>query len=126
MRMTFTQEEGLHLGGLTREFFYLLVEQMLSPQWGMFKVVCNRFHWFSEAPLSPKEEPQTQRQYTVLGTIVGMAVYNQVVLPIRFPLVFYKKLLKKPIGLADIAEIDPDLASSLQAVLDTKRQGGCF
>jgi hypothetical protein len=39
---------------------------------------------------------------------------------------FYKKLLKKPIGLADIAEIDPELASGLQAVLDTKLQGGRF
>jgi hypothetical protein len=43
----------------------------------------------------------------VLGTIVALAMYNSVVLPIRFPLLLYKKLCYQKIFLSDLAEVNP-------------------
>lgn len=33
------------------------------------------------------------REYNLIGTLMGLAVYNAIILDIRFPLVCYKKLL---------------------------------
>ena len=55
----------------------------------------------------------------MLGTLAGLAVYNGVTLPVNLPLFFYKKLLDLPTNkLGDISDIWPQLARSLQLILD--------
>ena len=38
-------------------------------------------------------------KYELIGILLGLAIYNQVLLDIKFPLVIYKKLLDRPIDL---------------------------
>ena len=58
-------------------------------------------------------------KFEMLGTLAGLAVYNGVTLPISFPMFFYKKLLDQPTNkLEDISDIWPQLARSLQLILD--------
>jgi hypothetical protein len=62
--------------------------------------------------------------YATLATIVALAIYNRVILPIRFPLLLYKKLLGKKINLRDVAEIEPVHANSLRGLREKRDSGG--
>ncbi|EAY17461.1 ubiquitin ligase, putative [Trichomonas vaginalis G3] len=103
--ITFKGEQGIDQGGVSREFFYLLTSQIFSPDYGMFTTI-NGYYWFSITPF------EDYSAYMMLGTAVSLAIYNNVVLPIRFPTLLYKKILGKPITLTDIGEIDPDFMKS--------------
>lgn len=117
LMVTFEGEEGVDAGGVTREYFNLLMEQLFSPEYGMFKLVNDKYYWFNPSSLEPPILFQT------LGTIVALAVYNDTILPIRFPLLLYKKLLAKKLKLSDVAELEPEVVRSLQSVLEMKERG---
>ena len=115
--VTFDGEEGADYGGLTREFFYKLSELAFSPDYGMFRYVNNQYYWFtvhSDADLS---------LYRLLGTVVALGVVNTVPIPIRFPLLMYKKLLGKKIILADLEEVDPYFVSAAKNMIEMKKNG---
>ena len=47
----------------------------------------DHFHWFNLDSL------ESEQQYHLIGILLGLAIYNNVILDIRFPLVVYNKLL---------------------------------
>jgi hypothetical protein len=117
LRIIFEGENAVDAGGPSREFLYLLAEKLFSPDQGMF-VVMGRFNWF--APTSFEED----RAYFLVGAVIGLAIHNGVLLPIRFPPIVYKKLItpiRRP-NLADFAEIDPEAAESLREILRMAEQ----
>jgi ubiquitin-protein ligase E3 A len=115
--VTFHGEEGVDAGGLSREYFHLLMGQLFCPDYGMFKVLNKKYYWFDGALI---DDPLL---YQTLGTIVAIAVYNNVILPICFPLLFYKKLLRKQITLVDLAEVEPEIVHSFKDMLKMKDKG---
>lgn len=64
--------------------------------------------------------------YRLLGIVVGLAVANEITLPIRFPKILYSQLIKtqQKVTMADFSEVDPVAASSLQSMINMKRDGG--
>ena len=116
-KVTFAGEEGDDYGGLTREFFYKLSGIAFSPDYGMFRFVNSQFYWFtviSEA---------NQGLYKLLGTVVALGVVNRVPIPVRFPLLMYKKLLGKTIILDDLEEVDPYFVSGVKNMKEMKEKG---
>jgi ubiquitin-protein ligase E3 A len=117
LMVTFTGEEAVDAGGVSREYFHLLVSQLFSPDYGMFKVVSGRCYWFNASSL---DDPIV---YRTLGTVVALGVYNEIILPIRFPLLLYRKILRRPIMLRDVAEIEPELVRGWTALRDMRDSG---
>jgi ubiquitin-protein ligase E3 A len=117
LMVTFRGEEGLDAGGVSREYFHLLTGQLFNPDYGMFKVIANKYYWFYGGPC---DEPVL---FCTLGTIVAIAVYNNVTLPIRFPLLFYKKLLRKQLTLSDLSEVEPEIVASFRQMLEMRDRG---
>jgi hypothetical protein len=115
--VAFRGEQGVDAGGISREFFYLLVNAAFSPAYGLFRQLPDGTYWFRHDVL------QTPIYFNVLGTIVALAMYNSVVLPIRFPLLLYKKLCDKKIFLTDLAEIDPELVAFFEQLREMKKNG---
>ncbi|XP_069609566.1 probable E3 ubiquitin-protein ligase HECTD2 isoform X1 [Ranitomeya imitator] len=126
LKVTFVGEAGLDLGGLTKEWFLLLIRQIFHPDYGMFTYhKDSNFHWFSSFKCDNYSE------FRLVGTLMGLAVYNSITLDIRFPPCCYKKLLSPPIvpcdqnipvGLAsvtldDLYQIMPELAHGLNELL---------
>lgn len=52
----------------------------------------------------------------MVGVLCGIAVYNSVILDVRFPHAIYRKLLRLPLGLEDL--IDEDVRKGLKTLLD--------
>ena len=97
-------EEGMDQGGVQKEFFQDLIDQLLDPIYGMFTYDTEtRFSWFNPASL------EHDSQFELIGTILGLALYNGVMLGVQFPRVMYKKLLDEPIVLDDIVKSFPVL-----------------
>ena len=60
----------------------------LVQEFGMFKYMeTTRTFWFSHLSIELKTE------YKLVGVVLGLAIYNGVILDLHFPPVVYKKLL---------------------------------
>ena len=58
-------------------------------------------------------------EYRLVGVLLGLAVYNDVLLDIHLPKVMYQKLLRgDKFKLSDVSSIDPLLCEGLQMLLD--------
>jgi len=73
----------------------------------MFVLKNERFYWFNHNSL------ECRLNFELIGSILGLAIYNSDLLELKFPQVVYKKLLgEKPI-LEDLKEFEPELFASL-------------
>lgn len=53
----------------------------------------------------------------LMGLVLGLAIYNRVLLDFPLPLPLYKKLLGQAVGLRDLEEMQPRLGRSLRQLL---------
>ncbi|XP_055153000.1 E3 ISG15--protein ligase HERC5 isoform X2 [Symphalangus syndactylus] len=111
--VSFSGEIGYDLGGVKKEFFYCLFEEMIQPEYGMFMypegASCM---WF---PVKPKFE---KKRYFFFGVLCGLSLFNCNVANLPFPLALFKKLLDQMPSLEDLKELSPDLGRNLQTLLD--------
>lgn len=118
LKVVFEGEEGVDAGGVSREFFYLNCNEIFSDKYGMFFRLKNGKYWFQWSTVAV--EPIF---FKTLGILVFLAVYNSIILPIRFPQLLYKKLSHKPLTLDDYEEIDEELVKSLKYLRVMKENG---
>eukprot|EP01128_Nolandella_sp_AFSM9_P000594 TRINITY_DN10744_c0_g1_i1.p1 TRINITY_DN10744_c0_g1~~TRINITY_DN10744_c0_g1_i1.p1 ORF type:complete len:791 (+),score=157.88 TRINITY_DN10744_c0_g1_i1:44-2416(+) len=114
LKVVFEGEEGVDEGGVRKEWFQLLVSELFSVKYGMFIADDEtRAHWFNQ-------RSQDFREFELLGTVLGLAIYNNVLLNLHFPLVVYQKLADPNWSptLEDLKDINPSLARGLQQLLD--------
>jgi E3 ubiquitin-protein ligase HECTD2 len=128
VKVTFAGEPGLDWGGLTKEWFLLLVRKIFQPDFGMF-VPCKEknTYWFNMASIDSESE------FHLVGILMGLAVYNSTILDIHLPPCCYKKLLSPPtppnrskigpvgvaeFGLHDLEQVMPTLSSNLRSLLE--------
>ena len=56
--------------------------------------------------------------FELVGTLLGIAIYNGIILDLHFPPVVYKKLQGYKTDLKDLNDVEPSLARSLQSLLE--------
>ncbi|RKP38869.1 hypothetical protein BJ085DRAFT_41826 [Dimargaris cristalligena] len=113
LHVKFADEAGVDAGGLTKEWFMLLLRDLFNPMHGMFTLdEESGLFWFNPASL------ETSDQYFLVGVVLGLAIYNSTILDVRFPLACYKKLHNASVGLRDLRELRPSLARGLRQLLD--------
>lgn len=113
LKVKFYGEEAEDAGGVRKEFFMLLLREILDPKYGMFKEYEEtRTIWFTENPF------EDSMMYLLIGLICGLAIYNFTIIDLPFPLALYKKLLKEPVTLNDLKDLSPTMANSLKSILE--------
>uniref|UniRef100_A0A3P9MXY5 HECT and RLD domain containing E3 ubiquitin protein ligase 3 n=1 Tax=Poecilia reticulata TaxID=8081 RepID=A0A3P9MXY5_POERE len=113
LKVIFDGEEAVDAGGVTKEFFLLLLKELLDPVYGMFThYKDSNLLWFSDKCFVE------QNWFHLIGIVCGLAIYNSTVVDLHFPLVLYKKLLDVSPSLDDFKELSPTEARSLQQLLD--------
>lgn len=112
LRVEFLGEEGIDEGGVQKEWFHLLVGELFDSKYGMF-ISDNetRTQWFNMASNDYDE-------FELLGKVMGLAVYNGVILDLHFPTVIYKKLVDCEPELEDLMQINPQTAKNLRGLLE--------
>ena len=115
IKVKFIGEQGVDEGGVRKEFFLLFIRQIFDPQYGMFNYnTKTRLYWFNHYTFEPKVK------YELIGIIFGLAIYNNIILDVKFPLVVYKKILGIKLNIEDMKECDPELYNNLKFLLNTK------
>lgn len=113
LKVKFAGEEAEDAGGVRKEFFMLLLKDLLDAKYGMFKhYEDSRAIWFAE------DSFESEEMYKLVGILCGLAIYNFTIINISFPLALYKKLLNEKPDLSDLKELSPPLAQSMQSILD--------
>ncbi|XP_047145857.1 probable E3 ubiquitin-protein ligase HERC4 isoform X1 [Hydra vulgaris] len=113
LKVRFRGEEAEDAGGVKKEFFLLLMKEILDPKYGMFD-----FYTESQVVWFKRKSFEDADMYMFVGMICGLAIYNSTMIDFPFPLCLYKKLLKKKINLDDFRGIQHEVAKNLQYLLD--------
>lgn len=113
LKVVFVGEEAVDAGGVRKEFFLLIMKELLDPKYGMFRYFeDSRLIWFSHKTFEDFD------LFNLIGVICGLAIYNLTIVELNFPVALYKKLLKRKPTLDDLKELMPDVGRSLQQLLD--------
>uniref|UniRef100_A0A5F8GBP2 Ubiquitin-protein ligase E3A n=2 Tax=Didelphinae TaxID=126287 RepID=A0A5F8GBP2_MONDO len=102
----FEGEQGVDEGGVSKEFFQLVVEEIFNPDIGMFTYdESTKLFWFNPSSF------ETEGQFTLIGIVLGLAIYNNCILDVHFPMVVYRKLMGKKGTFRDLADSHPEFVS---------------
>ncbi|XP_015134197.1 probable E3 ubiquitin-protein ligase HERC4 isoform X1 [Gallus gallus] len=113
LKVIFVGEEAVDVGGVRKEFFLLIMRELLDPKYGMFRYYEeSRLIWFSDKTFEDSD------LFHLIGVVCGLAIYNFTIVDLHFPLALYKKLLNKKPSLDDLKELMPDVGRGMQQLLD--------
>lgn len=119
-------EEGMDQGGVQKEFFGVLFEKLVSPDVGLFvQDESTRLCW-----IRPVMDHDI-RLYEMVGVMMGLSIYNGVIMNLQFPKILWKILVmpnealidvmaerQQLFTLEDLEEGWPDLGSGLLQLLN--------
>ncbi|XP_018525542.1 ubiquitin-protein ligase E3A isoform X1 [Lates calcarifer] len=109
----FEGEQGVDEGGVSKEFFQLVLEEIFNLDIGMFTYdEDTKLFWFNSSSL------ENEAQYTLIGIVLGLAIYNNCILDVHFPMVVYRKLMGKKGTYLDLSDSHPALYQSLKGLLE--------
>ncbi|KAM0679390.1 hypothetical protein BDAP_000257 [Binucleata daphniae] len=111
IKITFKNEEGIDSVGIRKEFFQLISEEIQEDE-ALF-VTKNNILWL-------KNNESRLLDYEIIGKLIAIALYNDVILNIPFPSLFFKKILDKEIHFLDISEIEPEIFCTLSNIKKMK------
>lgn len=119
LRIAFAGEVGVDEGGVKAEYFQLITKEILNPNLGMFLPKNNStIYWFNGNSFEPPIN------FEFVGTLLGLSIYNSILLDLPFPKIIYKKLLAKNDedlnSLEDLEEIEPDIKKGLEKIQATE------
>lgn len=73
------------------------------------------YHHLSRFNSAPFEN---EAQFALIGIIIGLAIYNNIILAVNFPMVVYRKLMGGHGSFYDLQDWNPTLYRSLKSILD--------
>jgi len=113
LMVEFDAEQGIDEGGLSKEFFQLIVEEIFNPDYGMF-IHCPESHtyWFNPSSY------ESCAQFTLIGIVLGLAMYNSVILDLHLPSVIYRKLEGKKGVFEDLKEFKQSVWKGLNDLIE--------
>lgn len=113
LKVHFLGEEGIDEGGVKKEFFQLIIKELFDPEFSMFiRYDSQQLYWFNPDTL------ESNVNFELVGMILGLAIYNSIILDVHLPMATYKKILGMPTGIKDLEEFNPGLAKGLKDLLD--------
>jgi len=116
-RIKFIGERGQDAGGLRREWYLRLSQEMLNPDYALFTATKNG-NTFQPNPNSGRFNPAHKSYFEFIGRVVGMALAGGELIDASFSRSFYKHILGLKLTIHDLEDIDPDLYKSLIWMLE--------
>eukprot|EP00617_Octactis_speculum_P008634 CAMPEP_0185796510 /NCGR_PEP_ID=MMETSP1174-20130828/161123_1 /TAXON_ID=35687 /ORGANISM="Dictyocha speculum, Strain CCMP1381" /LENGTH=456 /DNA_ID=CAMNT_0028491883 /DNA_START=671 /DNA_END=2041 /DNA_ORIENTATION=+ len=106
MRVVFIGEPGLDVGGIQREWFLLVIKELLTPGRELYRLLPGAMG-YSIDPRARRFEQLELFEFT--GRILGKAILERQSLPATFSSVLYKHILRAPLTEEDLRALDPEL-----------------
>ena len=98
LQIVFEKEAGIDMGGVAKEYFKLICEQIFNPNMGMFKFNPDtNLYWFNGKTF------ESNLSFELVGMLMGIAFYNNYFIDMPIVPTCYKILLGLPLELKDLA-----------------------
>jgi len=111
LKVHFVGEEGIDEGGVRKEWFQLIIKEIFDPKYGMFiQNSETQNYWFNA-------DSTDYTEFQLIGMLLGLAIYNSVILDVHFPQLIYKKLVGLPLTLQDLKDVNPSLLVGFEKLL---------
>ena len=101
----FAGEPGVDEGGVRREYFSLMITEVLKQEHQMFTYNEDaRLYYFNGLTFEPNI------YFELIGNLMGIAVYNNTFINLPFPRACYKLLIDQEPDLDDFRQWEPETA----------------
>ncbi|RHY47231.1 hypothetical protein DYB38_002462 [Aphanomyces astaci] len=116
LHISFTGEEGIDAGGVTREWYTILAREIFNPNYALFTSAADS-PTFQPNPLSFVNKDHLS-YFEFVGKVIGKAIADGQLLDAHFTRSFYKHMLQLPLSYSDMEAIDPEYYRNLHSILD--------
>ncbi|RKP29616.1 HECT-domain-containing protein [Metschnikowia bicuspidata] len=117
LEVTFRGEMGVDAGGVTREWYQVLLRQMFNPDYALFAPVAsdeNTYHPNRTSHVNPEH----LSFFKFVGRIIGKSIYDGCLMDCHFSRAVYKKILDRAVLLKDMETLDLDYYKLLTWMLE--------
>lgn len=88
LKVIFSNEPGIDAGGVSKEYFSLIMKELFNPAFGMFKFNESvQLYWFNGSTFEPSVN------FELVGMLMGIAFYNNMFVDMPVAPACYKLLL---------------------------------
>jgi hypothetical protein len=117
-RFEFLGEPALDAGGVAREFFEIVCEQLFDPNFGLFSYSAVNQMCMQINPNSGIANEQHLRFFHVAGRVLGKALMDGQITPVHLVQPLYKHIMGWPITFHDLEYLDDQIYRNLDELLD--------
>jgi hypothetical protein len=128
--VTFEGEAGIDWGGLMLDSINRMVVDLFSPQLTLMRLSPNgrrqdgmNTDKYLPNPSASHTTPNVLGMYNFVGRLMGTSLRHRFCLPFDFAPAVWKRLVRQPVGLQDIEEVDSSVAETLAAIRDCVSNG---
>lgn len=125
-RFEFLGEPGLDAGGVAREFFQIICEQLFNPDCGLFLYSAVNQMCMQINPNSGIANEFHLRYYHMAGRILGKALMDGQITPVHLIQPLYKHLMGWPVSLRDLEHVDDQIYRNLTELCDFDDVGALY
>ncbi|WWC91853.1 uncharacterized protein L201_006800 [Kwoniella dendrophila CBS 6074] len=122
LSVKFYNEDGVDAGGVTREWYSVLAQQIFDPNFALFEP-CAADQQTYQPNKASSVNGDHLAYFKFVGRVIGKAVYDGRLLDAYFNRAFYKQILGRTVDMRDLESIDPEYHKSLQWMLDNDITG---
>ncbi|WWD19760.1 hypothetical protein CI109_104224 [Kwoniella shandongensis] len=122
LSVKFHHEDGVDAGGVTREWYSVLAQQIFDPNFALFEPCAADQQTYQPNKASSVNGDHLS-YFKFVGRVIGKAVYDGRLLDAYFNRAFYKQILGRTVDMRDLESIDPEYHKSLQWMLDNDITG---
>lgn len=128
LKVTFSGEEGVDAGGVSREWYQVMSREMFNPAISLFESIPQGSSTYQPNPNSIVQTDEARGishldYFKFVGHVVGKALLDDQVIDAHFTRSFYKHLLGQPLTYRDIEGVDPDFYKNLSWMLENEIDG---
>jgi E3 ubiquitin-protein ligase HUWE1 len=128
VQVRFHGEEGIDMGGVTREWYDVMAKAICDPNLALFVSLPERAATYqpSKNAVIQNESMVNFRDYfRFCGRFVGKSLIDGQQLTCYFTRSFYKHMLAVPLTLKDLEHVDPEYHKSLMYILEHDVEETC-
>ncbi|GMK58897.1 hypothetical protein CspeluHIS016_0603390 [Cutaneotrichosporon spelunceum] len=117
INVKFINEDGVDAGGVTREWYHVLAQQIFDADYALFEP-CAADNQTYQPNKHSSINPDHLSYFKFVGRVIGKAIYDGRLLDAYFNRAFYKQILGRACDIRDLEAIDPEYHKSLQWMLE--------
>jgi len=112
-RFEFVGEPGIDAGGVAREFYEVLSNEIFNPNFGLFTYSSTDQMCLQINHASGIAEPQHLRYYRFIGQMLAKALFDGQIICHHFVRPLYKHILAWPVVMKDLEYLDREIYNNL-------------